>query len=115
MNQDNINPQHYQLGGIQTIDIMKAKLTPEEFRGHLKATVIKYITRESMKGGFEDLQKAQWYLDYLIAFRANTPFKSRAEIDEILDSYDQLETGIIALQDRLTKFINPIEEREVYE
>ncbi|HHR0327850.1 DUF3310 domain-containing protein [Listeria seeligeri] len=101
MSQDNINPQHYQQGGIQTIDVMKAKLTPEEFRGHLKATVIKYITRESMKGGIEDLQKAQWYLDYLIAFNTNVPFKSRAEIDEILDDYDKLETGIKDLQDRM--------------
>ncbi|HAC2026887.1 TPA_asm: DUF3310 domain-containing protein [Listeria monocytogenes] len=101
MSQDNINPQHYQQGGIQTIDVMKAKLTPEEFRGHLKATVMKYVVRESMKGGIEDLQKAQWYLDYLIAFRANIPFKSRAEIDEILDYYDRLEAGIKDLQDRM--------------
>ncbi|HAA8401395.1 TPA_asm: hypothetical protein GHP55_03785 [Listeria monocytogenes] len=62
---------------------------------------MKYITRESMKGGIEDLQKAQWYLDYLIAFRSNIPFKSHAEIDEILDYYDKLEAGIKDLQDRM--------------
>ncbi|HAA8292759.1 TPA_asm: hypothetical protein GHP91_04300 [Listeria monocytogenes] len=62
---------------------------------------MKYITRESMKGGIEDLQKAQWYLDYLIAFNTSVPFKSRAEIDEILDYYDRLEAGIKDLQDRM--------------
>ena len=47
--QDNINPSHYTQGGIQSIDYMKAKLTPEEYQGFLKGNIIKYITREKLK------------------------------------------------------------------
>ena len=33
--QDSINPSHYTQGGIQSIDYMKAKLTPEEYVNEL--------------------------------------------------------------------------------
>lgn len=64
--QDNINPNHYIFGGIETIEYLKAKLTPEEYRGFLKGNVLKYVSRESEKNGLEDLKKAKWYLDKLI-------------------------------------------------
>lgn len=63
---DNINPNHYVFGGIETIDYLKAKLTPEEYRGFLKGNVLKYVSRESEKNGEEDLKKAQWYLEKII-------------------------------------------------
>ncbi|EUJ41496.1 hypothetical protein PWEIH_00490 [Listeria weihenstephanensis FSL R9-0317] len=100
---DNINPAHYQQGGIETIDFMQAKLSPEEFRGYLKANIFKYVTREGMKNGLEDLQKAQWYLDRLIALDSNTPFKSRAEIDKIVEKHDTLETGLHDMLERAAK------------
>ena len=28
------NPQHYKVGGYEAIDVIRAKLTPEEFRGY---------------------------------------------------------------------------------
>ena len=63
---DSINPNHYIFGGIETIEYLKAKLTPEEYRGFLKGNVLKYVSRESEKNGLEDLKKAKWYLDKLI-------------------------------------------------
>ena len=63
---DNINPNHYTFGGIETIEYLKAKLTSEEFRGFLKGNVLKYVSRESEKNGVEDLKKAQWYLNKLV-------------------------------------------------
>ena len=64
---DNVNhPSHYTKGAFETIEIIKDKLTPEEFKGYIKGNIIKYITRESHKNGNEDLRKAQWYLNYLI-------------------------------------------------
>lgn len=64
---DNVNsPDHYTQGGIETIDIIKAKLTPEEFAGYCKGNVIKYVTRANLKGSLEDLKKAAVYLDWLI-------------------------------------------------
>ena len=65
---DTVNhPPHYKVGGIETIDYMKAKSTQEEFRGHLRLTAIKYLSRTGYKGdALEDLKKAQWYLNKLI-------------------------------------------------
>jgi hypothetical protein len=57
---------HYSVGGLETIEIMKAKFTPEEFRGYLKGNVVKYIFRYRHKDGLRDLQKATTYLNWLI-------------------------------------------------
>ena len=43
------HPPHYTVGGIETIDFMRAKSTPEEFMGHLRLTVIKYLSRTGYK------------------------------------------------------------------
>lgn len=60
---DNVqHPMHYNSGRIEVIDIIKDQLTPEEFRGYIKGNVIKYITRERLKNGVEDLRKAEKYL-----------------------------------------------------
>ena len=61
------NPPHYMVGGIETIDYMQAKSTPEEFRGHLRLTALKYLSRTGYKDdAIQDLKKAQWYLNKLI-------------------------------------------------
>lgn len=65
--QDMINPSHYKKGGIEAIDYMKAKSTPEEFKGHLRLTALKYLSRYGQKdNGLQELEKAKWYLDRLI-------------------------------------------------
>ena len=65
--EDQINPKHYKIGNIETIDVMQAKLSDEEFRGYCKGNVIKYVTRAEYKGkSLEDLKKAAWYLTRLI-------------------------------------------------
>jgi hypothetical protein len=61
------HPPHYQ-GSIECIEAIEAQLTNAEYRGALKANIIKYIWREASKGGVESLMKAKWYLDRLIAF-----------------------------------------------
>ncbi len=63
---DNINPQHYKVGGLEVIDIMKAKLSPTQFAGFCKGNVIKYVLRADHKGKVEDLKKAKFYLERLI-------------------------------------------------
>lgn len=61
------HPDHYTAGGMETIEIIKAKSSSEEYAGFLKGNVIKYVTRAGKKGNKkEDLQKAQWYLTKLI-------------------------------------------------
>ena len=58
------SPSHYQFGNMEAIDIMRMVLTHEQFKGHVKATVFKYILREPFKGNpLQDVQKARWYLN----------------------------------------------------
>ena len=67
MIKDQINPDHYKVGGIETIEYMKAKSTPEEFRGHLRLTALKYLSRYGEKDDeLQELKKAKWYLDRLV-------------------------------------------------
>lgn len=64
---DNVHqPNHYTQGGIETFDILKAKLTPAGYEGYLAGNILKYMTRYEHKNGLEDLQKAKVYLDKLI-------------------------------------------------
>lgn len=60
------HPKHYTQGKIECIEAMKAMLTPEEFRGFLRGSIFKYQWRVMDKNRVEDLEKAQWYLNYLI-------------------------------------------------
>lgn len=66
---DNVNsPNHYKLNGldVEVIDVIRASMSPEEFKGYCKGNVIKYVTRENKKNGMEDLRKAKKYLEYAI-------------------------------------------------
>jgi hypothetical protein len=52
------SPDHYKVGGIETIDFIEAKRL-----NYNLGNVVKYITRADHKANrLEDLQKAQWYL-----------------------------------------------------
>lgn len=58
------SPKHYQIGGIETIDIIKTMLTPEEYKGYLKGNIIKYRERAGRKGDAEtDHAKARWHYE----------------------------------------------------
>lgn len=67
------NPPHYDLGGLQVIDIRDMLLQRIENSGTLSyrqadywSRSWEYMTRFMEKGGLEDLRKAKWYLDRLI-------------------------------------------------
>lgn len=62
---DPVNPDHYKAGGIEVIDILKTKLTKDQFEGFLMGNIIKYTLRAGMKNGAEDLKKAAWYSSML--------------------------------------------------
>jgi len=63
---DNINPDHYRVGGIDVWDYMKAKMSPTQLAGFAIGNVLKYVSRAPHKNKVEDLKKAQWYLNKLI-------------------------------------------------
>jgi hypothetical protein len=61
------NPPHYTHGGIETIDYMEAKSTPEEFKGHCRLTAMKYLSRSGLKNDeLEEAEKALWYNQRLV-------------------------------------------------
>lgn len=63
------HPQHYNQGAVECIDAIQSALTTDEYRGFLRGQVIKYTWRYSLKGGKEDLAKADWYLQRLRALK----------------------------------------------
>lgn len=60
-------PAHYTAGGIEVIEILRAKLSPEEFRGFCKGNIIKYTLRAELKNGAIDYAKASVYAGWLVA------------------------------------------------
>ena len=62
------HPPHYNNNqfGIECIQAIREELTDEEFKGYCKGNVIKYTWRENYKHGVEDLNKASWYLTYML-------------------------------------------------
>lgn len=59
-------PAHYNKGGIECLEAIKASMTAEGFTGYLKGNVLKYIWRYEDKGVVQDLEKAKVYLTRLI-------------------------------------------------
>jgi len=60
-------PAHYNAGGVECIEAIKASMSVEAFEGYLKGNCLKYLWRMSYKGkALEDTKKAQWYLQKLI-------------------------------------------------
>ena len=64
MQADPVNhPEHYKVGGIETIDFIEGKNL-----GYNLGNAVKYISRADHKGNrLQDLQKAAWYLNREIA------------------------------------------------
>lgn len=73
LEQDMVNhPPHYKQGGVEVIDVMKAKLSIEEYKGFLKGNALKYLFRMEHKGRpAEDAKKAQWYINKLVEVVSN--------------------------------------------
>ena len=60
------NPEHYTSWWLEVIDILKAKLSKEEYSWYLQWNILKYIFRYKHKNWIEDLKKAQVYLNWLV-------------------------------------------------
>lgn len=59
-------PNHYTIGGIETIDYIRAKLTSEQLKGYYLGNLLKYLSRAQHKDGVQDYRKAEVYLKWLI-------------------------------------------------
>ena len=84
---DAINPSHYQQAlfipkelvkdyldaegnlRLQYIELMQFTLTEEEFKGHLKGQIWKYLLRLGKKDeASQEAEKSSWYSTYLTKF-----------------------------------------------
>lgn len=64
-----VGGDHYKgLGQHEPWNVLRAWMTPEEFRGYLKGSAIVYLAREHGKGGAQDIEKASHYLQKLAEF-----------------------------------------------
>lgn len=86
------HPAHYQTkSGLEVIDIIEA--VTEELNGIEAvdtANAIKYICRWKKKNGTQDLEKAVWYIQHLIAHLNS---KVKTEIDALTQQMGQ--TGVM--------------------
>lgn len=63
------SPKYYKLRGldVESVDVIKATLTPEEFKGWLKGNAMKYLFRLGKKDDeAQDAKKAIKYLEWLV-------------------------------------------------
>ena len=65
-----VSGRHYKEMSIQPWTLMEAVLTPEEFIGFLKGSLIKYSMRDGRKPGSDDVGKAHHYMQKLNEFNA---------------------------------------------
>lgn len=62
------HPAHYNQGGIECIEAIKAATVGKNgIEAVCTANAIKYLWRFEAKNGIEDVKKARWYIDRLIA------------------------------------------------
>jgi hypothetical protein len=65
------NPSHYIQGGLEVIEVLEKKLSPEAYKGFLMGNVLKYVLRHEYKGGVEDLKKARFYIERMIGINGS--------------------------------------------
>lgn len=86
---DMINPDHYKVGGIETIDVIKAKLG-DKFKYYVKGNLMKYSERLGEKDDWvQELKKIAWYANYLAdELTPSTPITPDEWIDDPLHDED---------------------------
>lgn len=57
------HPSHYETGKFECIEVMMEALGEEAVIDFCIANAFKYLYRAKRKNGFEDIQKARWYLN----------------------------------------------------
>jgi hypothetical protein len=76
---DRVNhPLHYTQGKVECIDALQSLTTGlEGYEGYLVASSVKYLWRWKSKNGLEDLKKAKWFLERLVAHVEDEAWKKR--------------------------------------
>ena len=80
---------YYAAGGIESHDIVQAKLTPEQYEGWNLGNVLSYLSRWNfkhkgdLKEQIRELEKCMVHLNWLKA-----SVEQRARVKEVLDTYE---------------------------
>lgn len=62
-----VNPDHYKFGKVECIDAIETILSPTEYRGFLRGTIMAYEWRLGRKDEpLQEFKKAQWYAQRLL-------------------------------------------------
>ena len=82
-------PPHYLVGGIEAIDVIKSRLTKEEYIGYLKGCKLKYDLRYPFKDNpQQDLEKSDWYKNKLLEATRDEDAVNPPEVEAILGRFD---------------------------
>ena len=82
-------PPHYLVGGIEAIDVIKSRLTKEEYIGYLKGCKLKYDLRYPFKDNpQQDLEKSDWYKNKLLQATKDEDAINPPEVEAILERFD---------------------------
>jgi len=84
-------PEHYNQGEVECIDAIRAMLGTEGFIAYCQGNALKYTWRHQYKGkAIEDLQKAQWYMNRIIATERLKACDEMTQLGQDLGLYDEL-------------------------
>ena len=76
--------RYYDAGGIETLEIIRAKLTPEQYDGYLMVNAIKYLCRANFKGNMgRYIEKADNYIGWLSETPARPEKKEEEENEDM--------------------------------
>ena len=82
-------PPHYLIGGIEAIDVIKSRLTKEEYIGYLKGCKLKYDLRYPFKDNpQQDLEKSDWYKNKLLDATKDDEANIPPELEAQLQRFD---------------------------
>jgi len=70
--------KYYDVGGIEVINVIKAKLSPEQFEGYCLGNIIKYACRCMHKG--DPLRDAEKIVNYSKMLKKH--LKNKPKIDQ---------------------------------
>jgi hypothetical protein len=57
------HPSHYESGKFECIEVMEEALGYDAVRDFCICNAFKYLYRHKRKNGYEDIKKAQWYIN----------------------------------------------------
>lgn len=67
MTEEHVNhPDHYHPGQYEVIKVMEEYFGHDAVKNFCLLNAFKYISRAQQKNGIEDINKAVWYLHYIV-------------------------------------------------